>query len=149
MKKWLAALGIPVISGLVILFVTKALDNNHEFREPAITVFEAYPETINRGEKSTLRWKTEHATHVTLNGEMVAHSGNKDVKPQRPTAFTLTATREGGKRSVKEKPSPLPSPCHQEFLPSWPTHRVSNEEKGPPCVGKPGMQSKSSWKMNR
>jgi len=27
MKKWVAALAIPVISGLIILFVTKALEN--------------------------------------------------------------------------------------------------------------------------
>jgi len=53
MKKWLAALGIPVISGLVILFATKMLEspNGTEILQPSIVVFEATPEN---GVKSTI-----------------------------------------------------------------------------------------------
>ncbi len=114
MKKWIAALSIPVISGLIILFVTRALQPPEEEKspKPVIVTFEANPETIDPGQESILRWKTENATEVTLNGELVALSGSEHVKLQERTLYKLIATNDGmqsvSETIVVDVDSPLP-----------------------------------------
>lgn len=135
MKKWVAALAIPVISGLIILFVTKVLENNKEIRKPKIIIFEAYPETINLGEKSTLRWKTQNATQVTLNGQLVELSGNKDVEPQRRATFKLTVAGEEGQTVSETKSVDVKIPLQPKII---------NFLADPPSV-KLGKRSTLHW----
>ena len=97
MKKWLAALGIPIISGLVIFFVTNHFKSPKEqtLSKPKIVVFSAYPEVVDPGQESILSWQTENATEVTLNGQLVTVSGSKHVNPTQRTVYNLIATNEG------------------------------------------------------
>lgn len=97
MKKWLAALGIPIISGLVIFFIQNSFNspNKSILSQPEIVVFSANPEVINPGQESLLSWKTKNTTEVTLNGRVVAVSGSKHVNPLHRTVYNLVATNEG------------------------------------------------------
>lgn len=57
----------------------------------------ASPDTINAGETSTLTWKTENATDVSIEGlGQVASSGTQSVKPTQTTSYHLIAHGDGG-----------------------------------------------------
>jgi len=64
---------------------------------PRITLFTGRPLTIKAGETSTLEWKTEDATTVTLSGAgTVQPNGTLAVKPAATTTYTLTAIGRRG-----------------------------------------------------
>ncbi|HYN14539.1 MAG TPA: flagellar motor protein MotB, partial [Terriglobales bacterium] len=57
----------------------------------------ANPNSIQRGESTTLTWQTTNATDVTLEGiGAVQASGSRQVTPTESTTYRLTAKGAGG-----------------------------------------------------
>ena len=70
---------------------------------PAPTAeFTASQETIHEGETATLRWQTENATDVSIDGHSVSPSGSRSVSPTSTTTYTLLASGAGGKYSASQ-----------------------------------------------
>lgn len=68
---------------------------------------------IKQGEEVTLTWTSKHARTVTLNGEPVAKSGSKTVKPRQTTVYEAVARRgkkEARARARVEVEVPPPAP---------------------------------------
>ena len=70
---------------------------------PVITSFTASPDTVTRGLFTTLTWRTENATAVTItpasereDGQPLPVSGRTTGVPLTTTTYTLTATGPGG-----------------------------------------------------
>src|SRR5262245_57022438 len=86
---------------------------------PTITL-SAAPSTVNRGQASTLTWRAQNATSVSIDGGVgnVETSGTRSVSPTAPTTYTASATGPGGRapRSARvtvtdETPvTPAPAP---------------------------------------
>jgi peptidoglycan-associated lipoprotein len=76
----------------------------------------ASPETIDKGQSSTLTWKTENATDVSIDGiGAVQPSGSQSVNPSESTTYTLTAKGAGGSQTATARvtvnaPPPPPPP---------------------------------------
>ena len=68
---------------------------------PTVTL-SATPQTIVRGESTTLSWSATNVETAILDNEigMVPMSGNLTVSPQETTTYTVTATNEQGTRSA-------------------------------------------------
>jgi len=57
----------------------------------------ANPETVDKGQSTTLTWQTTNATDVSISGVGgVEASGSKQVTPNDSTTYTLTAKGPGG-----------------------------------------------------
>ncbi|MFH1933246.1 MAG: hypothetical protein ABIN18_16855 [Pseudomonadota bacterium] len=66
---------------------------------PVVNSFTATPGTINRGEYVTLSWNISGAATATINngvGAVSPSTGSVQVSPVSTTAYTLTATNDGG-----------------------------------------------------
>jgi len=65
---------------------------------PTISSFSANPETIEKGQETTLDWFTISATEVSLDQGIgsVPIRGTKTVKPIADTAYTLSASNKNG-----------------------------------------------------
>ena len=59
--------------------------------KPVITDFSAEPGTVVGGGSTQLRWTTQNAKTVTLNGASVANDGDQTVSLKATTTFTLVA----------------------------------------------------------
>lgn len=74
----------------------------------------ASPETIQRGQSSTLTWRTENATDVTIDPiGKVAERGSEIVSPSQSTTYQLTAKGPGGTAQSSARitvTEPPPSP---------------------------------------
>lgn len=77
----------------------------------------ASPETINKGQSSTLTWQTTNATDVTIEGiGAVQPNGSQQVSPTDSTTYTLTAKGAGGSQTATARvtvnaPPPPPPPA--------------------------------------
>jgi len=84
---------------------------------PTITL-QAAPSTIQRGQSSTLTWRSSNATSVAIDAGVgnVEASGSRSVNPSSPTTYTATASGPGGSAkasariTVTEEPRVTPSP---------------------------------------
>lgn len=86
-----------------------------EANPPVVAQFTAEPDSIERGQASTLRWSVTDATSVSIEPGLgtVQSNGNRQVFPSNTTTYTLTAS--GGGRTVKATASvnvtvPTPAP---------------------------------------
>jgi peptidoglycan-associated lipoprotein len=77
----------------------------------------ANPETIDKGQSSTLTWQTSNATDVSIEGVgAVQPNGTQQVTPTESTTYTLTAKGAGGSQTatarvtVNAPPPPPPPP---------------------------------------
>src|SRR5215467_4041349 len=77
----------------------------------------ASPETIDKGQSSTLTWQTTNATDVSIDSVgAVDPNGSKQVSPTESTTYTLTAKGAGGNQTamarvtVNAPPPPPPPP---------------------------------------
>ena len=77
----------------------------------------ASPDTIDKGQSSTLTWQTSNATDVGIEGVgAVQVSGTQQVSPAATTTYTLTAKGAGGTQTatatvtVNAPPPPAPPP---------------------------------------
>jgi peptidyl-tRNA hydrolase len=120
---WIAG----ILGGAILVVVSVVLIANfissddqakpsEETELPKILVFQAVPPTINVGEMSTLQWEAKDATQVILNGELVADAGNKEVRPQRKTSYTLIARNEKGEITSETIEVDIPSPLPPKIL---------------------------------
>jgi peptidoglycan-associated lipoprotein len=86
----------------------------------------ASPETIQRGQSSTLTWHTENASDVAIDPiGNVAASGSQNVTPSQSTTYQLTAKGTGGTAQASARitvteppppPPPPPSPSEEELF---------------------------------
>jgi len=62
----------------------------------------ASPDTIDKGQSTTLTWQTTNATTVTIDNGVgtVQPSGSQQVTPTDSTTYTLTAKGEGGTQTA-------------------------------------------------
>lgn len=60
---------------------------------PTVSLFEAKPASIRRGERAELSWKTKDAVTISISeiGRMDVPSGSTSVAPGETTTYTLTA----------------------------------------------------------
>ena len=77
----------------------------------------ASPETIDKGQSTTLTWQTTNATDVAIDSVgAVDANGSKQVGPTESTTYTLTAKGAGGNQTatarvtVNAPPPPPPAP---------------------------------------
>ena len=78
----------------------------------------ANPETIDKGQSSTLTWQTSNATDISIEGVgAVQPNGTQQVTPTESTTYTLTAKGAGGTQTatarvtVNAPPPPPPPPA--------------------------------------
>jgi peptidoglycan-associated lipoprotein len=82
----------------------------------------ASPDTIDKGQSSTLTWQTANATDVGIDGiGAVQPSGTQQVSPAATTTYTLTAKGPGGTQTATATvtvnaaaPPPAPAPSLTE-----------------------------------
>jgi peptidoglycan-associated lipoprotein len=75
----------------------------------------ADPASIQAGQSSMLKWSTENADDVTLDGNKVNASGSQTVSPTQTTTYHLTAKGAGGSQDATAQvtvmqPTPAPTP---------------------------------------
>ncbi len=77
----------------------------------------ASPESVQKGQSTTLTWQTTNATDVSIDGVgAVQASGSQQVTPSDSTTYTLTAKGPGGSQTatarvtVTAPPAPPPPP---------------------------------------
>jgi peptidoglycan-associated lipoprotein len=86
----------------------------------------ASPNTIEKGQSTTLTWQTTNATDVTLGPNKVEPSGSATVSPTDSTTFRLIAKGAGGTQEATARvtvnapaappPPPQPSATDQELF---------------------------------
>jgi peptidoglycan-associated lipoprotein len=85
----------------------------------------ANPNTIERGQSTTLTWQTQNATEVTLEGiGTVEPSGSRSVTPTDSITYRLLARGPGGTQdatarvtvTVPPPPPPPPSPSEEQLF---------------------------------
>src|SRR5207237_4759142 len=77
----------------------------------------ASPQTIEKGQSTTLTWQTANATDVSIDGiGAVQVSGSRQATPANSTTYTLMAKGPGGTQAATARvtvtmpPSPSPPP---------------------------------------
>ncbi len=86
----------------------------------------ANPETIEKGQSTTLTWQTANATDVAIDGiGAVQVSGSRQAAPPDSTTYTLTAKGPGGTQTATARvtvtmppppPPPPPGPTEEELF---------------------------------
>jgi peptidoglycan-associated lipoprotein len=87
----------------------------------------ANPNTIDKGQSTTLTWQTSNATDVSIDGVgAVQASGSQQVTPSDSTTYTLTAKGAGGTQQATARvtvtqpppppPPPAPGPSEEELF---------------------------------
>ena len=82
----------------------------------------ANPETIDKGQSSTLTWQTTNATDVSIDGiGAVQPNATQQVTPTESTTYTLTAKGAGGSQTATARvtvnaPPPPPPPPTQSSM---------------------------------
>jgi peptidoglycan-associated lipoprotein len=86
----------------------------------------ASPNTIDKGQSTTLTWQTSNATDISIdNIGAVQASGSQQVTPADSTTYTLTAKGPGGTQTATARvtvnappppPAPAPSPTEEELF---------------------------------
>ena len=95
--------------------------------EPTITA-SASSYDIEQGNSATIRWTTQNAAQVMLDGKPVDANGQKDVTPEKETTYTLIAKGPGGEKTERIKITVHPKPA-------------TIVEKPPAQDEKPGVQA--------
>jgi len=86
----------------------------------------ANPNTVDRGQSTTLTWQTTYATDVSITGiGAVSANGSQSVTPADSTTYTLTAKGDGGTQTATARvtvnappppPPPQPSATEEELF---------------------------------
>ncbi len=96
--------------------------------QPTVTL-QAMPNTVQRGQSSTLQWSSTNATALTIapNVGTVSAEGTSSVTPNNSVTYTITATGPGGSANASARvtvnapppPPPVaaaPSPTMEELF---------------------------------
>ena len=81
----------------------------------------ANPDTIDKGQSSTLTWQTTNATDVSIDGiGAVQPNGSQQVSPSDSTTYTLNAKGAGGSQTATARvtvnaPAPPPPPTQSSL----------------------------------
>ena len=81
----------------------------------------ANPETIDKGQSSTLTWQTTNATDISIDGiGAVQPNATQQVNPSDSTTYTLTAKGAGGTQTATARvtvnaPPPPPAPTTSDL----------------------------------
>ncbi|MGH9523915.1 MAG: hypothetical protein ACRD3E_15430, partial [Terriglobales bacterium] len=76
------------------------------------------PDVVNAGQPTTLTWKTDNATNVSITGlGTVTASGTKQVTPSESTTYDLVAKGLGGERDTSARVT-VNQPVAQSHEPS-------------------------------
>jgi hypothetical protein len=112
--------GAALATGVVVLVIANACVKKAPLPPPPspplapVASLTASPQTIQRGQSSTLAWWTENATDVTIDPiGKVAARGSDIVNPTQSITYQLTATGPGGTTQVSTRitvSEPRPSP---------------------------------------
>jgi peptidoglycan-associated lipoprotein len=79
---------------------SKTVDVTQRPSKPTISI-SADPNSITKGESTTVRWSSTNADRVTISGfGDVRGSGSRNVSPSESTTYTATATGAGGSDSA-------------------------------------------------
>ncbi|MCP5049034.1 MAG: hypothetical protein GY940_17825 [bacterium] len=78
---------------------------------PEINRFHINQPEIAAGQSSVIRWATQHAASVYLNGKQVQPFGEEDVLPGRTTKYELKAVNETGEVTWIRTIEVLSAPC--------------------------------------
>src|SRR5690349_24708244 len=87
----------------------------------------ANPDSVQKGQSTTLSWQTSNATDVSIEGVgAVQASGSQQVTPQDSTTYTLNAKGPGGTQTATARvtvtqpppppPPPAPGPTEEELF---------------------------------
>jgi peptidoglycan-associated lipoprotein len=86
----------------------------------------ANPNTVEKGQSTTLSWQTSNATDVSIDGiGAVQPSGSQQVTPADSTTYTLTAKGAGGSQTATARvtvtqppppPAPMAGPTEEELF---------------------------------
>src|SRR6266542_774802 len=82
----------------------------------------ASPDTIDKGQSSTLTWQTSNATDISIDGiGAVQPNGTQQVTPTESTTYTLNAKGMGGTQTATARvtvnaPPPPPPPPPQTTM---------------------------------
>jgi peptidoglycan-associated lipoprotein len=86
----------------------------------------ANPNTVQKGQSTTLSWETSNATDVSIDGVgAVQPSGSQQLTPADSTTYTLTAKGAGGSQSATARvtvtmppppPAPVAGPTEEELF---------------------------------
>ncbi|MGH7792478.1 MAG: toll/interleukin-1 receptor domain-containing protein, partial [Thermodesulfobacteriota bacterium] len=88
--------GVAIIGLVIVAIIAYKVLFAAKF--PTIDYFNASPEVIEPGEKTTLNWKTSNTKQAEIIGlGKVPLSGTETVSPSETTAYTLIAENEEGK----------------------------------------------------
>jgi hypothetical protein len=145
-SKWpKIAIGVAavIVAAIIIYLVIPPKSRPPEpvLLPPEIHLFNAYPSiiNINRGQSSTLGWKTSKAKEIIIEPEIgnVSASGERQVSPNQTTTYTLIARNEAGEKKK--------SLTVEVSVPTLPTvHRFNAV---PPSITR-GQRSILSWETS-
>lgn len=76
--------------------VQKEVEVRVAIARPKILSFKAAPLAIQKGQSSSLQWRTADAEQVTLGGVAVSPSGSKKVNPNQTTTYEVVAVNRAG-----------------------------------------------------
>lgn len=86
----------------------------------------ANPDTVEKGQSTTLTWQTSNATDISIDGiGAVQATGSQQVTPADSTTYHLTAKGPGGTQDATARvtvtappppPPPAPSPTEEELF---------------------------------
>jgi len=83
--------------GSVLATTTVTISGDLPSRDaPVVRQFTASPHIIKKGGSSTLTWRTQAASSVTLDGETVAADGSTQVSPAETSTYYLVVTSTDG-----------------------------------------------------
>jgi hypothetical protein len=83
--------------GSVLATTTVTISGDLPSRDaPVVRQFTASPHIIKKGGSSTLTWRTQAASSVTLDGETVEADGSMQVSPAETSTYYLVATSTDG-----------------------------------------------------
>jgi hypothetical protein len=94
-------LNIFAISTLVVATLVNAGCINVTSKEPSnspkIAYFKVTPETIHRGAKTSLYWKTQNADRIKISGiGNVPAEGSREIRPNQQQTYKLVAKNDKG-----------------------------------------------------
>jgi hypothetical protein len=97
-KRLFCVVAVCLVIVIIFVFLASCKSPTAPKNLPTIVSFYASPDTIDKGESTTLYWSTLTAATAIIDHGVgsVSASGNMDVKPTQTTTYTLTVGNPDG-----------------------------------------------------